>query len=241
MEQSSPGNLQGYDDRKAEPLDTQAAVADRSRSTLAPAILPQRTAGHGSIYQACGSFSKFTDVAATAGLTQTMIFGDVGHATYIIEIMGSGCAFFDYDNDGWMDIFILGGRHLDGVPTGASNRLYHNNRDGTFTDVTDKAGLHDAGWAYGVCVGDYNNDGFEDLFVTYFGHNRLYHNNCDGTFTDVTVKAGLHEASSRFSSGCTFIDYNRDGHLDLFFSNYVEFDLAHAPGNPRFKVPNCNY
>src|SRR5580692_12947584 len=136
-------------------------------------------------------FSRFVDVAASAGLTQTMFYGDSAGATYVTEIMGGGCAFFDFDNDGWMDIFILGGRRLENIPKGASNRLYKNNRDGTFTDVTEKAGLLDAGWAVGVCVGDYNNDGFEDLFVTYYGQNRLYRNNGDGTFSDVTVKAGL--------------------------------------------------
>jgi hypothetical protein len=108
-------------------------------------------------------FSHFVDVSSSAGLTQTMFYGDPSHNTYIVEVNGGGCAFFDYDNDGWMDAFILGGRRLEGIPPGASNRLYHNNRDGTFTDVTAKAGLTDAGWAQGVCVGDYNNDGFEDL------------------------------------------------------------------------------
>jgi hypothetical protein len=185
-------------------------------------------------------FSHFVDVAAKAGLTQTMYYGDDTHNTYIIEVNGGGCAFFDYDNDGWMDIFILGGRRLEGVPPGASNRLYHNNRDGTFTDVTAKAGLIDAGWACGVCVGDYNNDGFEDLFLTYYGHNRLYRNNGDGTFTDVTSKAGLLNPQTHYGSGCTFVDYNRDGWLDLFVSNYVEIDLATAP-RPSLDVPNCNY
>jgi len=98
-----------------------------------------------------------------------MPYGEGTRATYLTEIMGGGCAFIDYDNDGWMDVFILGGRRLESIPPGASNRLYHNNRDGTFTDVTAQAGLLDAGWAVGVCVGDYNNDGFEDLFLTYFG------------------------------------------------------------------------
>ena len=190
--------------------------------------------------KAAPPFSRFVDVAASAGLTQTMVYGDPTKATYIIEIMGGGCAFFDYDNDGWMDIFILGGRHLEAVPPGASNRLYHNNRDGTFTDVTDKAGLRDAGWANGICVGDYDNDGFEDLFLTYFGQNRLYHNRGDGTFADVTEKSGLLDPQTRFNSGCTFLDYNRDGHLDLFVSNYVEFDMAHAP-RPSLAVLNCNY
>src|ERR1700681_2588003 len=108
-------------------------------------------------------FSRFVDVGASAGLTQTMFYGDPNHNTYIVEVNGTGCAFFDYDNDGWIDVFILGSRTLEGVPPGSSNRLYRNNRDGTFTDVTEKAGLLDpAGWANGVCVGDYNNDGFDD-------------------------------------------------------------------------------
>jgi hypothetical protein len=185
-------------------------------------------------------FSRFVDVAQAAGLTQTMVYGDGTKATYIIEDMGGGCAFFDYDNDGWMDIFMVGGRRLTGTPPNASNRLYKNNRDGTFTDVTAKAGLIDAGWANGVCVGDYNNDGFEDLFVTYYGQNRLYRNNGDGTFTDVAAKAGLLHPKDTFNSGCTFVDYNRDGLLDLFVSNYVEFDLEHAP-KPSLSVPDCNY
>jgi enediyne biosynthesis protein E4 len=185
-------------------------------------------------------FSRFVDVTANAGLTQTMFYGDPIHNTYIIEVNGAGCAFFDYDNDGWMDAFILGGRRLEGIPPGASNRLYHNNRNGTFTDVTEKAGLIDAGWACGVCVGDYNNDGFEDLYLTYYGQNKLYRNNGDGTFTDVTEKAGLHDPRTRFGSGCTFVDYNRDGWLDLFVSNYVEIDLATAP-KPSMQVPNCNF
>ena len=185
-------------------------------------------------------FSNFVDVSQSAGLTKVMFYGAGTHATYLTEIMGGGCAFFDYDNDGWMDIFILGGRLLESIPAGASNRLYHNNRDGTFTDVTEKAGLIDAGWAVGVCVGDYNNDGFEDLFVTYFGQNRLYRNNGDGTFTDVTAHAGLSSPTTRFGSGCAFIDYNRDGWLDLFVSNYADVDLDKMP-TPSLERPNCNY
>ena len=118
-----------------------------------------------------------------------MIYGDPDKATYVIEVIGAGCAFFDYDNDGWMDVFVLGGRRLESTPPEASNRLYHNNRDGTFTDVTEQAGLKDSGWAKGVCVGDYDNDGFEDLFITYYGQNKLYRNNGNGTFTDVTKRA----------------------------------------------------
>jgi len=185
-------------------------------------------------------FSRFVDVAHAAGLTEPTICGEPDSFTYIIESMATGCAFFDYDNDGWMDIFILSSQRLQNTPPGATNRLYKNNRDGTFTDVTAKAGLIDIGWAQGVCVGDYNNDGFEDLFLTYYGQNRLYRNNGDGTFTNVTEKAGLLHPRTRFSSGCTFVDYNRDGLLDLFVANYLEIDLATAP-KPSLSVVNCNF
>jgi len=184
-------------------------------------------------------FSRFVDVAQAAGLTEPTVCGEPDSFTYIVESMATGCAFFDYDNDGWMDIFILSSRRLENTPASATNRLYKNNRDGTFTDVTVKAGLVDIGWAQGVCVGDYNNDGFEDLFLTYYGQNRLYRNNGDGTFTNVTEKAGLLHPKTRFSSGCTFVDYNRDGLLDLFVANYLEIDIATAP-RPSLSVPNCN-
>jgi hypothetical protein len=186
------------------------------------------------------SFSTFTDVAAESGLTTPMIYGGLFQDTYIIESMGGGVAFFDYDNDGWMDIFIIGGRRLENTPPAATNRLYKNNHDGTFTDVTEKSGLKDTGWANGVCVGDYNNDGNEDLFCTYYGQNKLYRNNGDGTFSDVTKQAGLLGDNTRFGTGCTFLDYNRDGLLDLFVANYVQFDLAHAP-LPSASIPNCSY
>ncbi len=185
-------------------------------------------------------YARFTDIAPAAGLNAPMIYGGVDSIRFIIESMGGGCAFFDYDNDGWMDIFLLGGSRLEGSPPGASNRLYRNNRNGTFSDVTGQAGLEDSGWACGVAVGDYNNDGYEDLFCTYYGHNRLYRNNGNGTFTDVTVQAGLHDRAVRFGTGCSFFDYNRDGHLDLFVANYVEFDLEHPP-LPTPTNPTCNY
>jgi hypothetical protein len=183
--------------------------------------------------------AQFTDVAARAGLTQPVIYGEPGYATYILEQTACGCAFFDYDNDGWMDIFILSGTRLSGAPAGATNRLYKNNRDGTFIDVTEKAGLHKVGWAGSVCVGDYNNDGFEDLFCTYYGQNVLYKNNGDGTFTDVTKEAGLLTDSTRWGAGSSFLDYNRDGHLDLFVSTYLQFDFQHVP-KPGADV-NCNW
>jgi len=183
--------------------------------------------------------AHFVDVASTAGLRAPTIYGGVESKKYILESTGCGCAFIDYDNDGWMDLFLLSGTRLDGAPAGATSRLYRNNRDGTFTDVTEKAGLGATGWASAVCVGDYNNDGFEDLFCTGFGQNVLYRNNGDGTFTDVTRAAGLLNAEPRWGAGCSFLDYDRDGHLDLFVSNYVRFSLEHAP------VPgentNCNW
>ena len=120
-----------------------------------------------------------------------LLYGEVDHKDYILETVGCGCAFFDYDNDGWMDVFFLNRNRLRFVPPGTTSRLYRNNRDSTFTDVTEKSGLGATGWASAVSVGDYNNDGFEDLFCTYFGQNKLYRNNGDGTFTDVTRSAGL--------------------------------------------------
>jgi hypothetical protein len=181
----------------------------------------------------------FTDVAASAGLTAPVIYGPADHKDYILEANGCGCAFFDYDNDGWIDIFLLSGTRLNGPPPGTSNRLYKNNRDGTFTDVTRKAGLEAVGWANAVCIGDYNNDGYEDLFCTYYGQNKLYRNLGNGTFKDVTGEAGLESSEVRWGAGCSFLDYNRDGHLDLFVSNYLQFDFEHAP-KPGANV-NCNW
>jgi hypothetical protein len=172
--------------------------------------------------------ARFVDIAKQAGLHVRTVYGGVGTKAYLIETIGCGAAFYDYDHDGWLDIFLLNGSRLEGAP-GATNRLYRNNRDGTFTDVTEKAGLLRSGWASAVCIGDYNNDGVDDLFLTYWGQNVLYRNNGDGTFTDVTKDAGLLDEKRRWNSGCTFVDYDRDGNLDLFVSNYVDFDLATAP------------
>ena len=173
--------------------------------------------------------SHLTDVAAQAGLRQPTIYGPLDHKDYIMEAVGCGCAFLDYDNDGWLDVFVLCGTRRQSVPADATNRLYRNNRDGTFTDVTHEAGLTATGWASAVCVGDYNNDGFEDLFVTYYGQNRLFRNNGNGTFTDVTREAGLVNDSTRWGSGCTFVDLHRSGHLDLFVANYTGFDFSRVP------------
>ncbi|MBV9300547.1 MAG: CRTAC1 family protein [Acidobacteriaceae bacterium] len=183
--------------------------------------------------------ARFVDVAVQAGLHAPLIYGEPNRKTFIIETVGCGCALFDYDNDGWLDVFLLSGSRLEGPPEGAINRLYRNNRDGTFTDVTEKARLGRTGWASAVAVGDYNNDGFDDLFITYWGQNALYRNNGDGTFTDVTEQSGLLHAGNKWGSGCTFIDYDRDGRLDLFVANYLEFDPNRIP-KPG-ENPNCNW
>jgi enediyne biosynthesis protein E4 len=182
----------------------------------------------------------FTDIAKRAGLTMMHTFGGVATKKYIIETTGTGVAIFDADNDGWPDIFIVNGTKLDGEQAkgeAASNHFYHNNHNGTFTDITKKAGLAHTGWGQGVCVGDYDNDGWPDLYVTYYGKNVLYHNNGDGTFTDVSEKAGVAGTGKAWGTGCAFVDYDRDGHLDLMVANYVDFDLSKTPA-PGERV-NC--
>jgi len=174
---------------------------------------------------------NFVNVARESGLNVKTIFGGEHKNKYLLETTGCGVAFYDYDNDGWLDIFLVNGSRLEGFPAGQapSSHLFKNNRDGTFTDVTAQAGLLHSGWGQGVCIGDYDNDGYEDLFVTYFGKNVLYHNNGNGTFTDVTEKAGVGGSGKRWNTGCAFVDYDRDGHLDLFVANYIDLDLATAP------------
>ena len=174
---------------------------------------------------------NFVNVAKGSGLNAKLIYGGEHKNKYLLETTGCGVAFYDYDNDGWLDIFFVNGTRLDGFPAGQEpiNRLFKNNRDGTFTDVTLRAGLSHSGWGQGVCIGDYDNDGYEDLFVAYFGKNVLYHNNGNGTFTDVSEKAGVAGNPKRWSTGCAFVDYDRDGKLDLFVANYIDMDLATAP------------
>jgi hypothetical protein len=174
---------------------------------------------------------RFINVARESGLNAKTIFGGEHKNKYLLETTGCGVAFYDYDNDGWLDIFLVNGSRLEGFPAGQAptSHLFKNNRDGTFTDVTAKAGVAHSGWGQGVCIGDYDNDGFEDLFVTYFGKNVLYHNNGDGTFTDVSEKSGVAGSGKRWNTGCAFVDYDRDGRLDLFVANYIDLDLATAP------------
>jgi len=184
----------------------------------------------------------FTDVTAAAGLLHaTNVSGSPDDKQFLLEEMGGGAAFFDYDHDGWLDIFLVNGTSLDAKVRDCRPRsyLFHNNRDGTFTDVTEKAGLVHSGWGQGCCVGDYDNDGFDDLFVTYWGKSVLYHNNGDGTFTDVSEQAGVAGSANRWGAGCCFLDYDRDGHLDLFVASYLTFDPATAPRPGQ--SPYCRY
>jgi hypothetical protein len=180
----------------------------------------------------------FTDVAAAAGLTAPQTAGGVTKK-YILEAMGSGVAFLDYDNDGWPDVFLVNGGRWQPAADGPSNRLYRNNRDGTFSDVTAKAGLLHSGWGQGVTAADFDNNGYDDLFVTEWGHNTLYRNNGDGTFTDLSRKAGVAGDAIRWGSGAAFFDYDRDGFTDLFVANYLDFDLKKTPlpGSS----PNCKW
>jgi hypothetical protein len=173
----------------------------------------------------------FIDVAAKAGITVRNVNGGIASKRYIIEATGSGVAILDYDRDGWPDIFLVNGTTLpsqrsEDTPT---NHLFHNNHDGTFTDVTAKAGLISTGWGQGACVGDYDNDGYDDIFVTGYGKNRLYHNQRDGTFKEVAEPSGVAGSGKEWGTGCAFLDYDRDGKLDIAVANYVHFDLAKTP------------
>jgi hypothetical protein len=182
---------------------------------------------------------SFTDVAQAAGIDFHLTCGGP-EKRYIMESMCGGVAVFDYDNDGWMDIFLVDGSTLEDLGRGTchTGKLYHNNHDGTFTDVTVKSGLTHCGWGFGVAVGDYDNDGWDDLYITYLDGAVLYHNNGDGTFTDVTAKAGVGNPG-RWGTSVAFGDYDNDGYLDLYVANYVDLDLQHLPEFG--KGPFCQY
>ena len=180
---------------------------------------------------------SFVDVAAQAGLRDTIVYGGLEQKRFIIETNGAGVAFVDVDNDGWLDVFLLNGTRLEEGTRrdrvwpereAPVSRLYLNRRDGTFRDVTATSGLARTGWGSGVCAGDYDGDGRIDLFTTYFGDNVLYRNLGGGRFEDVTARAGLPAGGRRWGSGCSMLDYDRDGRLDLFVANYLAFDLERA-------------
>ena len=179
--------------------------------------------------------NSFRRHARSSGLTTPIVYGGAKEKKYILETTGSGVALIDYDGDGWTDIFLINGSTLDEPASGPkpTNHLYRNLKNGKFEDVTAKSGLGRSGWGQGVCAGDYNNDGAVDLFVTYWGSNVLYRNRNDGTFQDVTATAGLKQSRKRWGSGCAFVDYDRDGLLDLFVANYIDFDLATAARRAR--------
>ena len=194
-----------------------------------PAMLQAAKGGGPETVKPGGGTSavQFIDVGRQAGLVAPNVWGGIDHKRSIIEAKGSGLAFYDYDHDGWLDIYLTNGDRLGTQwPKGQAptSHLYKNNRDGTFTDVTQGSGLGVTGWQTGVCVGDYNNDGWDDLFCCFWGHNILFRNNGNGTFSDVTRKAGLYRSEVRWGAGCTFLDYDRDGLLDLFVCNYLKLD-----------------
>ena len=176
----------------------------------------------------------FANQAKAAGLTHKTVYGDEHKNKYLLETTGCGVAWFDYDNDGWLDLFFVNGTRLQGFAKGQepTARLYQNNRNSTFTDITAKAGLKRSGWGQAVCVGDYDNDGWDDLFISYFGKNALFKNNGNGTFTDTAEKAGVAgnpKLPTRWGSGSAFVDYDKDGDLDLFVANYIDLNLKTAP------------
>jgi hypothetical protein len=196
-----------------------------------------------------GGFTKtgpvlFKDIAREAGLTTWKHVMGTPEKHFIIETNGSGVGLLDYDNDGWLDIYLVNGSTYDamsGKTTAPKAALFHNNHDGTFTNVAEQAGVTNDRWGTGVAIADYDNDGWPDIYVSNFGKNRLYHNNHDGTFTDVGEKAGV--ALGNWSTGATWGDYDGDGRLDLFVPGYVHYDLANppAPGSKAVAYSSCGF
>ena len=197
---------------------------------LAAAVMLTGMSPRGRASSSTLGFS-FANIARHARLDAEIVFGGATTNKYLLETTGTGVAAIDYDADGRLDLFFVNGSTLEGrAPDNApTNHLYRNTGDLTFEDVTARAGLTASGWGQGACVGDYDNDGRDDLFVSYFGQNRLYHNRGNGTFEDVTRSAGLLDARTRWGTGCAFLDYDRDGRLDLFVANYIDLDLKTAP------------
>jgi hypothetical protein len=185
-----------------------------------------------------GATFVFSDITKQGGLEKFLHRSGTPEKRTILETIGSGVALLDYDNDGWLDIYLLNGSTeaaLKGKEAAPRAMLFHNNHDGTFTDVTEKAGVANERWGFGVAVGDYDNDGWPDIYVANFGKNRLYHNNHDGTFTDVAEKAGV--ALGGWSAGPTWGDYDHDGFLDLFVPGYVKYDVDNPPIAGQGRIP----
>ncbi len=218
--------------------------AGRAAQSPAPALTREaQRSGHkttGPATQSGGAQrDQFIEVAEKSGIHFTLTSGGP-EKQYIVEAKGGGgIAWIDFDNDGFPDLFLVNGSTFEQSKQGSSprSRLYHNNGDGTFTDVSARSGLDHAGWGMGVCVGDYDNDGLEDLYVTYYGGNVLYHNNGNGTFTDVTEKAGVQGGG--WGMGCAFGDYDNDGQLDLYVADYLDVDILKLGGMG--SAPNCTY
>jgi hypothetical protein len=217
----------------------------RRLSRVLPAIallaLGLIVAPHARLQEPAPLGFAFTNIAREAGLDAVTVFGGERTNRYLLETTGCGVALFDYDNDGWLDVYVVNGTTLEGFPAGQApiGHLYRNRGNGTFEDVTAKAGLGVSGWGQGAVAADYDNDGDSDLFLTFYGQNRLFRNEGNGTFTDVTARAGLATTGTRWGAGAAFLDYDRDGRLDLFVANYIDLDLKKAPtpdsGTCRYK------
>jgi hypothetical protein len=235
-----------------QPVEKQAPPEQKPQQT--PSGGASTGGVHAAVWDAehrpitAGGFVKsgpiiFEDIAAKAGLTSWTHRMGTPAKSFLIETIGSGVALLDYDNDGWLDIYLVNGSTFDalsGKSTPPHAALFHNNHDGTFTDVTAKAGVTNDQWGFGAVVGDFDNDGWPDIYVTNFGKNRLYRNNHDGTFTDVAEKAGV--TLGNWSTGATWGDYDGDGRLDLFVPGYVHFDLADlSKGTDTTSVAFCNF
>src|ERR1700743_3190360 len=186
----------------------------------------------------------FDDISEKSGLTKWKHKMGTPEKPYVLESIGSGVALLDYDHDGWLDIYLVNGSTrdvLDGKEPAPKAALFHNNHDGTFTNVAEQAGVTNERWGFGVAVGDYDNDGWPDLYVANYGKNRLYHNNHDGTFTDVAEKAG--GTVGNWPTGASFGDYDGDGRLDLLVPGYIHYDVKNAPAPGSSAVQNafCQY
>src|SRR6202453_1599915 len=227
---------QSIETPSSQSADIQAAP--QGGSSTAGTFAPVLDSEHRPI--TAGGFVKtgpivFEDISAESGLTSWHHIMGTPEKKYIIEETGSGVCLLDYDHDGWMDIYLVTGSTydaMDGKTRPPHAAVFPNNHDGTFTDVTEKAGVSNDRWGYGCAVGDYDNDGWPDLYVTNFGKNRLYRNNHDGTFTDVAEKAGV--TLGNWSTGASFGDYDGDGRLDLFVPGYIHWDMNHLPPAPGY-------